>query len=403
MPFAKRNIPRLIVGVLLAAALAVPASGQAPTAIATYQSQNFRVHSDMPPKDAEALLEQLETMLRIVSSYWGATNRRTIECNVIHNVANWTGRGLDENALKHTINGGGITIPKTIRTGGRLQIQSTVWASAKRNTTLHEAVHAYCHMNFGTAGPTWYSEGMAEMGHFWDEDDPTVTAPTYIINFLRSSKPPSFPELTGLIQRTGDSWENYAWRWALCHMLANNPNYAERFRVLGQGLLTKQRNASFNRMFSTVLDELEFEYHFFLKHLGRGFDAKICAWNWKARYKTLKGDATVSAKINAKGGWQPSLLRVKQGQTYAYAAEGQWCTNADQNWLTADGTQKKSGRLTGIIYQDGELQAPINLGAAGAFTAQHNGELYLRCRDTWTSLSDNEGSLTVTLSNSPKS
>ena len=31
--------------------------------------------------------------------------------------------------------------------------------------------------------------------------------------------------------RPGD-WRDYAWRWALCHLLAHDPTYADRFRAL---------------------------------------------------------------------------------------------------------------------------------------------------------------------------
>ena len=42
-------------------------------------------------------------------------------------------------------------------------------------------------------------------------------------------------------QDTGDCWQNYAWRWALCHLLVNNPNYSATFRKVGLKMLDRGR------------------------------------------------------------------------------------------------------------------------------------------------------------------
>ena len=403
MRFTESRIRRSIIALLVLVAVTietVPANAQKKQPLPIYRSPHFHIRSDMPADKAKELLQQLEVMLRGVSAYWGVTQRKVIECNVVDKQSNWRGRGFDESALKQTENGAGVTKSQTRRVGGRIFSQSIVWSSAHTNTTLHESVHAYCQMNFGTTGPTWYAEGMAEIGHFWKEDDPTVNVPPYVLRYIKSTTPPTLAKLTDRNQRTGDSVENYAWRWALCYMLANNPNYSDRFRVLGLGLLTKQRNTSFPRVFGSVLEELEFEFRFFLKHVDVGFHAGLAAWNWKAKFKAVKRQATLKSKIKAKAGWQPSLLRVTEGQAYDYTAEGQWRTADEQEWLNADGTKNQLGQLVGTILQDGELVGKINLGTSGTFTAPHSGNLYLRCRDKWTSLSDNDGTLRVTLKNS---
>ena len=41
---------------------------------------------------------------------------------------------------------------------------------------------------------------------------------------------------------------------------------------------------------------------------------------------------------------------------------------------------------------------PSRLSPDGHFTAPQDGQLYLRCRDVWSGLSDNEGSLAVAIS-----
>jgi hypothetical protein len=373
----------------------------AQSAVADYRSRNFLIHTDLPKAGAEALLVKLETMLRIVSRYWGAKNRKTIECYVIDQVSNWSGSRLDANALTQAANGGGVTISQTRTLGRRSDTKAIVIAAAKRGTPLHEAVHAYCHLNFGRTGPTWYSEGMAEMGNFWVEDDPTVTAPDYVIRHLKRSRTRTLKELTDHNDRTGDGWQNYAWRWALCHLLANNPNYSARFRSLGLAMLTNRSGATFARTFGSMSSEVEFEYRFFLKHLQPGFDVGRCAWDWKTKFKTAKGSVGLVSKIKAQNGWQASRLRVKKDTTYSYSTDGKWRLSPDEDWVSADGADSAGGnddaRMMGIVLVDDQLKAPIRLGADGTFTAEHTGKLFLRCRDEWNSLGDNDGTITVTL------
>ena len=38
----------------------------------------------------------------------------------------------------------------------------------------HECVHGFCHLTFGSTGPTWLSEGIAELGHHWRDGDTAV-------------------------------------------------------------------------------------------------------------------------------------------------------------------------------------------------------------------------------------
>lgn len=386
--------------VLILVAMSIPAGAQTP--IADYRSQNFLLHTDLSSEDAEKLLVRLETMLKIVSRYWGAKNRKTIECHVINKIANWSKTGLDQNALRQAGSGGGITMSQTRSVGRVANTEAIAFASAVRGTPLHEAVHAYCYLNFGRTGPTWYSEGMAEMGNFWDENDPTVTAPDYVIRYLRRSKPVSLREITDPNNKTGDGWQNYAWRWALCHLLANNPNYSSRFRVLGLGILTNKPGATFGRTFGNMKEELEFEYRFLLNHLGRGFDAKACAWDWKTKFKKPRGSSGLVSTIKANGGWQASRLRVSSGETYSFTTDGEWRTHPEQEWLTADGGDGGKGSLMGVLYVDGVLKPPFKLGATGTFTAEHNGDLYLRCQDDWTSVTNNDGKMKVTMKKSDR-
>ena len=85
-----------------------------------------------------------------------------------------------------------------------------------------------------------------------------------------SIPPKSLAEALSPHQASGDSWQNYASRWALCHFLAHAPNYSPQFLSLGRGLLTGQ-DVSFEQTYGAMARELSFEYLFFLEHLAPGY------------------------------------------------------------------------------------------------------------------------------------
>jgi len=383
---AKRRRPRKKVGQSVA------------VGVANYRSKNFLVHTDLSPAKAKELLVRLETMLGHMTRYWGRPNRQIIECYVVDNLKNWPEGAITPAAMPSIQGGAGITLSTTLTRGNRFVAKATVYAVSRRGTPQHEAVHAYCSQTFGTTGPVWYSEGMAEVGNYWrPKNSKAVHCDQIIVRYIRGSTPKTMSEIVRPNQMTGDSWQNYAWRWALCHLLGNNPNYAPRFRPLGLALLTKGRGVTFQRVYGPMSREISFEYLFFLKHLDRGYRVDLCRWDWKAKYRSPRGSSSVTARILAARGWQPGRLRVKRDRKYAYSALGTWKTGAKEKPVDADGKAGSSGRLMGIVFDNYTLSEPFELGTYGTFKSPADGNLLLRCRDKWNEIADNSGTIKVRL------
>jgi len=356
------------------------------------RSRNFLLHTDLNDSDAQELLERLETMLKLISRYWGQPNRKVIECYVVKDLANWPAGSIPEpNGLASIQRGAGVTktVTTATSTGRILAATSVVFAVADRGTPQHEAVHAYCGQNFGRTGPLWYSEGMAEMGNYWVEDDPHVNCPPYIVDYIHSSEPKSLNDIVNSNEQTGDSWQNYAWRWALCHLLANNPNYRDRFRPLGLALLTGRR-ASFEQVYGSMAREISFEYLFFLEHFDVGYRADLVAWDWKTRFRAPRGATAVSAKIAARAGWQPTRCLVRKDTEYEFSGAGQWQTDDESGLCDADGHPNGSGQLVGAVFDTDayELSEPFELGVFGKLTAPRDGQLFVRCQEDWHRIDD---------------
>ncbi|QDT65521.1 hypothetical protein [Calycomorphotria hydatis] len=374
-------------------------TGTRTVGINDYRSRNFLIHTDLSPEEAQKLLEELETMLGIISRYWGQPNRKTIECYIVDNISAWPRGSLPDFSIDFIRGEAGVTRTQAAFSGPRLvDAKAIVYAVNKHGTPLHEAVHAYCGQNFGHTGPLWYSEGMAEMGAYWSADEQGVQLPDIIVRYLQNTEIKSFNAIINSNERTGDSWQNYSWRWALCHLLAYNPNYSKRFRVLGLNLLM-DRNDSFEKSYGVMAKEIEFEYRQFIENIENGYRSDLAAWDWKARFRPLLPGRKSSTKVKAQAGWQPSRIAVRGGTTYRVTSSGEWSVSEEGDKLSPDGDESGAGKLMGVLFNPVtyELGEPFELGTEATFTPGYNAQLYFRCRDNWGSLADNSGTISVLL------
>ncbi len=364
-----------------------------------FTSQNFLLHTDLPRDEAQELLQQLETMLGLLAAYWGRPSSGTIEMYVVRDLKNWPEDSLHPRGRDKIESGAGVTISQKITSRNRFIAKAVVFAVAERGVAKHEAVHAYCHQAFGTVGPVWYSEGMAEMGQYFIKDDLSVNAEEQVIRYLQENEPRSVLEIVDDAEensQTGDSWQSYAWRWALCHLLEVNPNYRQKFRALGLHYLSGQPKANFDTVFGREAEQLNFEYRFFLEHLEEGFRADLCAWDWSKKFRLVAGRRTMTAKVAGNKGWQPSIAQVQAGKSYTITATGNWRLTEDGEMISPAGDAQGAGKLQGVLLTaDYELTEPFDIGEECTFTAEADGQLYLRCADGWTELADNAGTVTV--------
>jgi len=366
----------------------------------TYRSKHFVLQTDLSAEEAKDLLERLETMLGYISSYWGRPHRGVIPMYVARDIDKWSRAALAKMSPEGIVSiqsRGGLTIGHIRIRGNAFQARSAVYAYAEPGIPQHEAVHAYCNNAFGGTGPVWYSEGMAEVGNYWIEGDKGVSTPQRVIDYLKNSPVKPLNDIVNNpLETTGDSWQNYAWRWALCHLLGHNENYTKRFKPLGLQLLNR-KEIDFWQVYGAQAEEIEFEYHQFLNHMALGYRVDLCSWDWRTRFSAPRSGRSLVSKIKAPRGWQASRLLVSAETEYEYAAAGTWSIAEDAEPLTADGQEDGRGRLVGVIFDDYKLSEPFELGAFGTFTAPVDGKLYLRCRDDWGAIADNSGTVTVRL------
>ena len=357
------------------------------------RSAHFVLQTDLSDRSANILLAKLDTMYDLVSGYYGQRPQRPIECYIIRDVTNWPAE-LPRAASEQVQDGSGLTIIQ--RTGN--QTKAVVYTCDDHAIAQHEAVHAFCSQTFGGLGPVWYAEGMAELGQYWQPNNQEVSIDPVVVSYLKNLPANKLTDIVAKGQITGDSWQAYATRWAICHLLANNPNYAARFKTLGINLMTDQTD-SLETAFANQLEQMSFEYDLFLQNLGNGYRVDFCSWDWKTTPKKLTASDQLDCEVKARAGWQATGLLAEPGQAYDFDCHGQWRVNA-QTQTNADGDGAGQGTLVGVWMSGLKLGEPFTLGTQGKLVAPKEAQLFVRCHDAWTSLADNTGSVKLSLKKS---
>jgi hypothetical protein len=357
------------------------------------RSRHFLLKTDISDRQAQILLDKLETMVTLLSVYFGRQPASLVQGFVVRDLEQWPADAFPEpEGVAKIQEQAGICFGRSLGD----QREAVIYCCDDHGVVQHEATHAYANLAFGSAGPTWLAEGVAEMGQYWKVDERAVDISPNVMQYLQQTSPQrTLLEIAVPGRTDSGTWQDYAWRWALCHLLANNPNYADRFKPLAVALMSEHENVSFESVYGPVAKEISFEYDLFLQTLDNGYRADLCAWQWGRKFAVLTGDRRAKATVTSKYGWQASNLRVKAGETYEIAATGAWKIAGGGTEYTADGDDSGRGKLVGTIFRDFKLSEPIELGARARFTAASDGDLYLRCRDEWNRLADNAGDLTV--------
>lgn len=372
------------------------------------RSAHFAFKTDLSDREAAILLDKLERMAGLLQNHFRRPALGVVNGFVVRDLDAWgTHRFEEAYGLEKIREGAGVCF--NARLGD--ERSAVLYSCAKHGVIQHECMHGLCHMTFGATGPTWLAEGMAELGNYWRDGQREVDIDPAVVAYLQNSRPKKrLLEIAVPGRVDAGTWQDYAWRWALCHLLANNPNYAVQFQPLAIALMEERPGVSFESVYGPDAKQISFEYDLFLETVGNGYRADLVAWPWKecGRSRELKGGMrTTIPRVKAAAGWQATRVRVEQGVEYAVQTKGKWKTSAAGPAVTAAGDAAGHGRLLGVVFRQsaaGEwtLGQEFPVGDGNAFTAPEDGELFLRCGDAWTRLADNSGEIEVTVRRAAK-
>ena len=374
-------------------------SAEPPAQPRLVRSQHFAFMTDVSDREWAVISFKLERMVSALETFLGRRMTGVVEGFVARDLAKFPDGMIDEPyGVEKIRRGEGVCVNS--RLGA--QRHARLYSCADHGVIQHECVHGICHLAFGSSGPTWLAEGLAELGNYWREGDPTIDLPAPVIGYLQNATPKrKLLEIAVPGRTEAGTWEDYAWRWALCHLLANNPNYSNRFVPLAIALMEERDGASFESVYGPVAREVSFEYDQFLAALGNGYRSDLTAWPWQAKFQRLADAAETKVNVKAKAGWQPARVLVESGDRFEIIADGTWKIAAAGQPLDADGEADGRGRLVAAVFADYSLTPEIPLGAKATLKPPAAGQLFLRCTDAWTELGDNDGEIRVTIRRAP--
>ncbi len=322
----------------------------------------------------------------------------------------------------------------------------------RRHLLLHEGTHAFMFMAFGTCGPPWYMEGMAELlathslvngklrsGWFPSrrEDVPMWGRVKLVQDGLAAGRRLSIDDMLALGPQAHLKAEAYGWSWALAAFLDGHPRYRDRFRQLPTDLRQDEFNGRFRERFSPDWSKLNDEWRLFIAHIDYGYDLKREAIEFTSGQPLPDGGKKVS--IAADRGWQSSGVRVEAGREYRLTAAGRfqvadkprawWCEPGGVSIRYVGGrplgvllaavreepgekatiqkpsplagkdrardTAADDSRASGAVQVDGGFLTPVVVGLGTTLVPKQTGTLYLRVNDSPAELADNAGSLDV--------
>ncbi len=305
--------------------------------IRRYQSERMTLYSDIEESIAGRLPDLVDGLYKELVAYFGPPVDPAPET--------FRTTGYLMRSSQRFENAGLLTdsVPEFLH--GR-QWETAFWMNDqqqgyyRRHLFLHEATHCYMAALPIRNAPRWYHEGIAELfGTHRFRQDGTVMFRQLPddevefrghgrINTIRQDLAANgIPTLAAVRQiNTNDLQRNtgYAYAWAFCLLLDQNPRYAPKFHELAKDLGKGEFREAFDRIFAEDLAELSLEWRLFAESLQAGFDVGRAAVVFEPRPKLLPSGETQTTEIRADRGWQSTGLRVTGDGQYRIRATGRF-------------------------------------------------------------------------------
>ncbi|HEV3005546.1 MAG TPA: hypothetical protein VGX78_13865 [Pirellulales bacterium] len=382
--------------------------------------RTLTLFTDLPADpEVERLPEWFDQALPQWTHYFGAPAEtgatRRVTGHLMKDKARFLASGLLPEALPEFANG--------YSTAHEIWWYDQSSAYYRRHLMFHEGTHAYMFTRFGTCGPPWYMEGMAELlgTHALGADGPRLGVfPSHAddvrswgrIGLVRRAVADGrvlpLSEVMAYGPRAHLESEPYGWCWAAAAFLDGHPRYRERFRKLPAELSHDDFNGRVRTVFADDWRELDEEWRVFVGAIEYGYDLERNAVEFVAGEALPRSGSDVV--IRSDRGWQSSRIRLQAGSTYELAAKGRYQLAAGPPiwWCESNGVTirywngRPLGQLLATVRCDdpsapGGLAQATVVGLEAELTPERSGTLYLRVNDSPAELADNEGTLTVSV------
>ncbi len=295
----------------------------------------------------------------------------------------------------------------------------------RRHLLLHEGTHGFMAKysrdtgQSGDTGPGWYKEGMAElMGtHRWHDGKlrlrvmpaSRAAVPMWgriklVREAYRAGVSLDLPAIMNFNKRRAFSTNEYAWCWAFCQFLDSHPRWQAKFHQLPKHVGEQRFNKRFRHDMREEWPELLIEWRAFVAALDYGYDNERMAMQHRSISPVTEKATTT---IAADRGWQSTGWQLQAGQEYQVTAKGRYQIAHDgAPWPCEPGgvtLKYHEGYPLGLLLGAWRSTAnhgfsePIAIGLAARLKPSDDVVLYLRVNDSPAQLSDNRGTLSVSI------
>ncbi|MCA9126537.1 MAG: hypothetical protein KDB22_05605 [Planctomycetales bacterium] len=316
--------------------------------------------------------------------------------------------------------------------GNRIWVSEQDTDYYNRHLLLHEGTHWFMNRKYLNYGPPWLMEGMAEWygTHYWDgeslqmgiipkdkHDVPGWGRISLIQDQLDQGIAPSLETILRYDKRAHQQAEAYAWSWAAVFFLMHHPDSQAAFReMLKQPMKDDNSLTSWLfRRLRTKWSAMRSEWNATLGELEYGFDPSRNMFAFSSQPKRLEKPA-VTVSIAANQGWQASGLVVSAGkrlhvQSSSMYVIGQlpkpWTCSAEGvtlEYYRGEPLGKLMMTVAAPIVQEPDLSEPLDriaIGGERSLTLGDTGELFFRINEDSQGLSDNSGTIDITITAVP--
>ena len=147
---------------------------------------HFRFITDVSDREAQIILDKLETMVGLLTAYFGRGPTGAVEGFVVRDLNGWPNGLLTEPAgIAKIQEEAGVCFSMSLGNKRR----AVLYSCDDHGVIQHECTHGFCTLAFGSTGPTWLAEGVAEMGNYWKAGQRAVDVDPIVISYLQQATP----------------------------------------------------------------------------------------------------------------------------------------------------------------------------------------------------------------------
>ncbi|MCR9293158.1 MAG: hypothetical protein NXI32_10595 [bacterium] len=317
--------------------------------------------------------------------------------------------------------------PYGFQYGNDLWVSEQPSAYYRRHLLLHEGTHWFMNRYFGSSGPPWLMEGMAELlaTHRWDaqqvnlqmgivpgsrDDVPYWGRISRVQQQLEDGSAPSLEAIMRYGNTAHREVEAYAWSWAAVLFLMEQPDTKAAFQEMLQQPMRSdltQTRWLFERL-RERWPKIRQQWNAFVSDLDYGFQSDAGLMVISAAPQAITRES-VELQVDSRKSWQASGIYVTAGQRIQVAADGSFVVGrVPADWRSeADGVTLEYhnghplGRLMMAVaapMRSEEASRVINewpVGSGREIDLTQSGELFFRLNEASHERADNEGAITV--------